>query len=71
MRRMIMLVAVALVMVAMLVAMAMPALAAESNFGHCAAAEARSVPPGPDHGQNQSLSSVFNPHGENMQCTRE
>jgi hypothetical protein len=71
MRRIISLVVVALVMGAMMLAMAMPAIAAESNFGHCASENARSVEPGPGHGQSQSLASVFNPHGEDLQCTKD
>jgi len=70
MKRIIMMLTVALVMAAMIVAMAMPALAAESNFGNCASDEARGFPPGPEKGQDQRLASVYNPHGVNLQCTK-
>ena len=70
MRRILVLVTVALVMAAMMVVMAMPALAAERTFGHCASFEARSDPPGPLHGQQVSLATVYNPHGVNLQCNK-
>jgi hypothetical protein len=70
MRRIVMLVTVTLVMAAMMSAMAAPAFPAARNFGHCASAEARYFPPGPEHGKDMSLARFYNPHGSNLQCRK-
>jgi hypothetical protein len=70
MRRIIVLGMVALVMATMMLAMAAPAFPAATNFGHCASAEARFFPPGPEHGKDMSLARYFNPHGSNFQCPK-
>jgi hypothetical protein len=70
MRRIIMLVTVALVMATTMLAMAAPAFPAEWNFGHCASAEARYFPAGPEHGKDMSLARFYNPHGLNLQCRK-
>lgn len=41
------------------------------NFGLCAAHEARSFPPGPDHGDWMSLASVNNPSDRDLQCDKD
>ena len=75
MKRIVMMLTVAFVMAAMMVAMAVPAFAGTfsgngTNFGQCAAAEARLFPPGPEHGQDLRLASLFNPSGANFQCPK-
>ncbi|MDQ3911820.1 MAG: hypothetical protein M3305_08650 [Actinomycetota bacterium] len=42
--------------------------AQHTNFGACASYEARTYPPGPDKGQDQSLARFYNPAGANQQC---
>jgi len=73
MKRALKLATVTLTMATMLAVMAMPAFAGTfsgdgTNFGQCAADEARGFPPGPAHGQDLRLASVFNPSGANFQC---
>jgi hypothetical protein len=75
MKRIMVLVTVALVMAAMMVATAMPAFAGTfsgngTNFGQCASAQARFFPPGPAHGKSLSLASQYNPSGANFQCPK-
>ena len=75
MKRIMVLVTAALVMAAMMLATAMPAFASTfsgngTNFGQCAAGEARFFPPGPEHGQDLRLASEFNPSGTNFQCPK-
>jgi len=67
-----------LAMAVMVAVMAMPAFAGTfagdgANFGQCAAGAARSFQPGPEHGNNQSLASEYNPSGGsfNFQCAKD
>ncbi|MBA2345650.1 MAG: hypothetical protein H0V83_11280 [Rubrobacter sp.] len=75
MKHALMLATVALTMATMLVVMAIPAFAGTfarggTNFGQCAADEARGFPPGPEHGKDLSLARQFNPSGDNLQCDK-
>ena len=78
MKRILLVMTVALVMAAMMVAMAMPAFAVNQgggqsgerplNFGNCASVEATTFPAGPAKGEDQSLARVYNPHARNIEC---